>query len=158
MKAPKYEPRSIIDLRFSHETMPDRIYVEMVYQRDKSNCWMYRVISEKCGKVEFMREDEIDKFISKKIAKVYENPVVQDLYKKGFRFCGNSKKDTAFARALKLKPAQYISEIVLVDAFNNDGDNIIGEYGLWVKYNLQITSDAEIDGYQKNADGYLVIK
>lgn len=156
MNAPKYEPRSVIDIRFSHDTMPDRIYVETVYRQDKSNCWMYRVISEKFNKSVYMREDEITKYISRKTAKVYDNPTIQDLYRKGFRFCGNGRKDAVIARALKLKPADYISEIILVDAFDANGNNIIGEYGLWVKYNLQINDNP--DGYQKNPDGYLVIK
>lgn len=155
MNAPKYSVREVIDLRFSHDTMPDRIYIKMVYQKDMSTEWMYHVFSEKKNGYEYMSESQIDKLISKKESKVYENPIIAELYKNGFRFCGNNKKDTAFNRANNMVNANYIKHIILAEAFNSDNQPMPGYLGLWVQYNATIE---EIGQTEKNEAGHYIIK
>ena len=133
---PKYDTGSVVDIRFTHDAMPDRIYIETVYHKDNSNGWIYRVFSEKSGKFIFMRENEI--IPSNRTAKVYENPIIQSLYNDGYRFCGNSKRETAINRASKLKSANYIANVILIDAFDTEGNTLNDQYGLWVRYNYQI--------------------
>ena len=107
MQAPKYNVGDVIDLRFSNATMPDRIRIHMVYMKVGSTEWMYQILSERASNEIYMAESEITKFISKKDSECYNNPMVQDMYKNGFRFCGNSKKDTAFSRANSMVNAKY---------------------------------------------------
>jgi hypothetical protein len=155
MKAPKYDIDSVIDLRFSNNTMPDRIYINMIYMKVGSSEWMYKVLSEKSSNEVYMSESEITKFISKKDSECYKNPVIQDMYKNGFRFCGNNKKDTAFSRANSMVNAKYIKHIILADAFDKDNNPMPGYLGLWVQYNTVIDTDGN---YTKNESGHYIIK
>ena len=141
MNAPKYKAGSVIDIRFSHNTMPDRIYIIMVYQKENSTEWMYQVVSEKSNGITYYTESQIDKYISKKSGKCYETDLVKEMYNNGFRFCGNSKKDTAFNRANSMVNANYIKHIILADALDTDGNPIEGQLGLWVQYNKVIDTD-----------------
>ena len=147
MNAPKYEVKSIIDLRFSRDTMPDRIYIQMVYMKDMSREWMYQVFSEKKNGVIYMPESQIDALISKKEGKCYENEVIKDLYDNGFRFCGNNKKDYAFNRANSMVNANYIKHIILAEAIDKDGNPIPGQLGLWVQYNASIDNNQTHNGH-----------
>lgn len=153
MRKPKYSTRDVIDLRFTHDSMPDRIYINAVYQKDTSTEWMYQVFSEKRNDYIYMAESQIDKVISKKDSKCYENPIIKELYENGFRFCGNNKRDTAFSRANSMVNAKYIKHIILAEAFDKDGSPMPGYLGLWVQYNATISDKTE-----KNKDGYYVVK
>ena len=155
MKAPKYNVGDVIDLRFSNTTMPDRIYINMVYVKIGSTEWMYRVLSEKSSNEIYMSESGITKLISKKDSECYKNPVIQDMYKNGFRFCGNSKKDTAFNRANSMINAKYIKHIILADAIDKDDKPMPGYLGLWVQYNTIID---ESGNHVKNDAGHYIIK
>ena len=73
---------------------------------------------------------------------------------KGFRFCGNSKSDTAINRAKKLHDTEYIKHIVLKDAVDEDGNMIDGSLGLWVQY--QHTIDDEPVLIPREDGGYTV--
>ena len=138
IKAPKYNVKDVIDLRFSNDTMPDRIYIRMVYKRDVGTEWMYEVLSEKASKGIYMTESQIDKLKSNKDGACYQNPMIIDMYKNGFRFCGNSKKDTATNRAHSMIGANYIKHIILADAFDKHNNPMPGYLGLWVQYNTVI--------------------
>lgn len=145
MNIPKFKPGEVIDLRYSRDTMPDRIRINMVYQKFGLTEWTYEVLSEKHNKIMYMREPQIDSMKSKKTAKCYENPLVQKMYKDGFRFCGNSKANTAYNRANSMINANYIKHIVLCDAIGTNGEVIEGSLGLWVQYNTVI-DDNTADG------------
>ena len=153
MRKPKYDVGSIIDLRFTHESMPDRIYINMVYMKDKSTQWMYSAFSERKNDIIYVGESQIDALISKKNAKCYENPMIQELYDNGFRFCGNNKEETAFNRANSMVNAKYIKHIILAEAIDTNGEKMPGYLGLWVQYNATISDKAE-----KSEDGYYIIK
>lgn len=156
---PKYEAGEIIDLRFTRDSMPDRIYVEMVYRKPKSTEWMYRIVSEKSGGIfSYVSESEIDKRVSHKDKKCYEHEIVKQLYSNGFRFCGNSKFETAFNRANNMKCARYIRHIILAEAIDPDGNPIDGELGMWVQYNIVFDDTMAENIPQKNEDGYYHIK
>ena len=141
MDKPKYNIRDVIDLRFNHNSMPDRIYIRMVYMKDKSTEWMYEVFSEKSDCIIYMSESQINMRISKKDGKCYENDMIKGLYRDGFRFCGNNKRDTAISRANNMVNANYIKHIILADALDKDGNEIDGYLGLWVQYNTVIDED-----------------
>lgn len=145
MNVPKYNAGDIIDIRFSHNTMPDRIYIQMVYRKENSVEWMYQVISEKSNGVAYYTESHIDKYISKRDGKCYETDLVKEMYKNGFRFCGNSNRDTAFNRANSMINANYIRHIMLADALDKDGNPIAGQLGLWVQYNKVIDHNLSND-------------
>ena len=155
MKAPKYKVGDVVDLRFSNGTMPDRIYIHMVYMKVGSSEWMYHVLSEKSSRDIYMSESDITKFISKKDSECYKNPIIRDMYKNGFRFCGNNKKDTAFNRANSMVNAKYIRHIILADAIDKDNKPIPGYLGLWVQYNTVIDESGD---YSKNESGHYIIK
>ena len=42
----KYEAGQVVDIRFSNDSMPDRIFIDMVYKKPNSTEWMYNVLSE----------------------------------------------------------------------------------------------------------------
>lgn len=151
MNAPKYNVKDIIDLRFSRDTMPDRIYVRAVYMRDKDTEWMYQVFSEKKNGVINVSESQINALISKKEGKCYDNEVIKELYNNGFRFCGNNKRDYAFNRANNMVNANYIKHIILAEAIDKDGNVIPGQLGLWVQYNASIDDN-------KTHNGHYIIK
>lgn len=153
MNAPKYNISDVIDLRFSNITMPDRIYIQMVYMKDASTEWMYQVFSEKKNGIIFMSESQISKLESKKNSECYNNQLIMEMYKNGFRFCGNNKRNTAFNRARGMVDAKYIKHIILAEALDKDG-NVIPDYlGLWVQYNATIDGD-----YCEQCNGRYVIK
>ena len=156
MNSPRYEAGNVIDLRFTRDTMPDRIYINMVYRKSGSTQWMYEVLSEKSSKVLYMQENDIFKVESQKSAKCYDHEIVKKLYNEGFRFCGNMKEETAFNRANMLKSAIYIKHIILACAISKDGDVIDGQLGLWVMYNTQI--DESTKEINKNEFGMYQIK
>ena len=136
MNAPKYELGKIYDLRFSHEHMPDRIYIKGVSANTDKPYWIYQVYSEvHPWKSIYMTEEDIDKRVSRRSADCYQHPIVQKMYQRGFRFCGNSKEEVAINRANNLKTANYIKHIILCDAVGADGNMLDGELGLWVQYN-----------------------
>lgn len=139
--APKYDAGMVIDIRFTRNSMPDRIYIDTVYMKPASKEWMYSVYSEKSDKYIFMSESQIEKSASKKTAKCYDNEIVIQMYKSGFRFAGNSKSDTALNRAYSMVNAKYIKHIILAEAVGEDGDMLDGQYGLWVQYNNIIDED-----------------
>lgn len=141
----KYNPGDVIDIRFTNCTMPDRIFIQMVYKKSASTEWMYQVLSEQKDDIMFVSESQIDKAISKKDSKCYEHPMVKELYKNGFRFCGNNKEDNAFRRANNMKNAKYIKHIILAEAIDKDGKPIDGYLGLWVQYNTTITGGVKQD-------------
>lgn len=141
MEAPKYDAGNIIDLRFTRSSMPDRIYVKMVYKKAGSTEWMYEVLSEKNNNTIYLSESQIDSIRSKRESKCYEHELVKRMYSDGFRFCGNNKADTAYSRARKMVDAKYIKHIILCDAIGEDGNPIDGYLGLWVQYNMVITDD-----------------
>lgn len=143
MNLPRYEAGSVIDLRFTRDTMPDRIYINMVYRKVGSTQWMYEVLSEKSSKVLYMQESDILKVESQKSAKCYDHEIVKKLYNEGFRFCGNAKEDTAFNRANKLKSANYIKHIIIASAVSPDGHTLDGQLGIWVMYNTQIDENTK---------------
>lgn len=149
MDAPKYDAGSVIDLRFSKDTMPDRLYVEMVYRKPKSTEWMYQVRSEmNNGGMKYMSESQIIKHASHKNSKCYKHEKVKKMYDSGFRFCGNSKSDVAYSRANKYKSANYINHIILTEAIDSDGNIIEDQLGLWVQYRSIIsTTDFTSNGY-----------
>lgn len=151
MKAPKYKAKDVIDIRFSHDRMPDRIYIKMVYMKDMSTEWMYQVFSEKKNDIIYMPESQIDANISNKSCKCYENEVIKELYNNGFRFCGNDKRDTAFNRANNMINANYIKHIILAEAIDRDGNPIPDYLGLWVQYNTTIDD-------QQMRNGHYIIK
>ena len=153
MDAPRYSVKEVIDLRFSNTTMPDRIYVQMVYMKDNSTEWMYQVFSEKSNGIVYMSESQIGKLESKRDSGCYNNAVVSELYKNGFRFCGNNKRDTAFNRANGMVSAKYIKHIILADAVNKDGQPMPDHLGLWVQYNATIERDSA-----PNSSGHYIIK
>lgn len=146
MSTPKYNPGDIIDLRFTNNSMPDRIYISMVYKKNGSTEWMYEVLSEKNDRTVYMAESQIDKIKSKKESKCYEHELIQKMYNSGFRFCGNNKAETAHNRANKMTSAKYIKHIILCDAIDENGDVIDGYLGLWVQYNTVITNCHNDDG------------
>ncbi len=156
MNSPKYEAGSVIDLRFTRDTMPDRIYINMVYRKVGSKQWMYEVLSEKSDGVLYMQENDIFKVESQKKAKCYDNEIVKKLYSEGFRFCGNMKETTAFNRANTLKSANYIKHIILANAISQDDYEIDDHLGLWVMYNTQI--DENTKEINKNESGMYQIK
>lgn len=139
--APKYEAGMVIDIRFTRNSMPDRIFIDMVYQKAKSTEWMYNVYSEKSDKYIFMSESQIEKSASHKTAKCYEHEVVQQMYESGFRFAGNNKAETAMNRAYSMVNAKYIKHIILAEAIGEDGSKMDGYLGLWVQYNNVIEAD-----------------
>lgn len=153
MNAPKYELGQIYDLRFSKDYMPDRIYIKGISADTSRPEWTYQVYSEvRPWKSIYMTEDEIDKRISKKSRNCYNHPIVKNLYGRGFRFCGNSKEDTAINRANNLKDANYIKHIILCDAVDQDGNILEGQLGLWVQYNRTF------DIVEKDEDGFINVK
>ena len=156
MNSPKYEAGSVIDLRFTRDIMPDRIYVNMVYRKVGSTQWMYEVLSEKNSKVLYMQEKDITRVESQKSSKCYDHEIVKKMYSEGFRFCGNTKEDTAFNRANKLKSANYIKHIILANALSPDGYTLDGQLGVWVMYNTQI--DENTKEINKNEFGMYQIK
>lgn len=141
MTASKYDPGCVLDLSFKSGRMPDRIFIDLVYCRYGSKEWMYKVYSEMNDEYCYIGESEIDKRISDKSAKCYDNKIIIDMYKQGFRFAGNNKSETAFNRARRLQEADYIKNIVLLDAIDKDGNNIQGQLGLWVRYANPIDDD-----------------
>lgn len=143
MGEPKYAAGSVIDTTFGGNKMPDRLYIDMVYMKPKSRCWMYEVLSEKNNKVMYIPEIDIERNESKRTAKCYDNEVVKKMYEDGYRFCGNMNNDTAFKRADSMKNANYIKHIMLCDAVDTDGNIIDGKLGLWVMYNRVINNNGE---------------
>lgn len=141
MDAPKYDVGNVIDLRFSRDTMPDRIYINMVYKKVGSTEWIYEALSEKNNRVIVLPESQISNLESKKESKCYEHELIQRMYRDGFRFCGNNKSETARIRALNMVDARYIKHIILCDAIGTDGNPIDGYLGLWVQYNTVINND-----------------
>lgn len=141
MKAPKYELKTIIDLRFSNTEMPDRIFIRMAYIKDTSKGWWYEVFSEKKDGIIYISESDINRLISKKDDACYDNPIIKELYENGFRFCGNYKRDTAINRANSMKDARYIKHIILAEAINKDGMTLPDYLGLWVQYNATLSDN-----------------
>ena len=139
--APKYDAGMVIDIRFSSNSMPDRIFIDTVYHKASGKEWMYSVYSEKSDKYIFMSESQIENRESKKTAKCYEHEVVQQMYENGFRFAGNNKAETALNRAYGMVNAKYIKHIILSEAIGEDGNKINGYLGLWVQYNNIIEAD-----------------
>lgn len=139
--APKYDVGMVVDIRFTRNSMPDRIYIDTVYMKPMSKEWMYSVYSEKSDKYIFMSESQIERSASKKTAKCYENEVVIQMYKSGFRFAGNSKSNTALNRAYGMVNAKYIKHIILAEAVDENGDMLEDQLGLWVQYNNVIGED-----------------
>jgi hypothetical protein len=132
---PKYHVGDVIDIRYSKDELPNRIVVYMVYFKDGCQEWMYQCYSEKnYNKLVYLTESYIDKLKSRKTAKCYEHPMIQDLYKKGYRFCGNGKEETMRHKAISLQSAKYISNIILCDAISKNGELVDGELGLWIRY------------------------
>lgn len=138
MNTPKYDLSNVIDLRFSRDTMPDRIYIHAVFMKESDVEWMYKVYSEKSNGYITLPESHINKFISKKDKPCYNNEVIKELYENGFRFCGNYKKDTAVNKANSMVSANYIKHIMLVEAFDKNGSIMPDNYGIWVQYNAPI--------------------
>ena len=155
MPAPKYNVGDIIDLRFTNGTMPDRIYIHLVYMKVGSTEWMYHVLSEKASKNIYMSESDITKFVSTKEAKCYNNPVIKDLYDNGYRFCGNYKRDTAFNKAHSMMNAGYIKHIILAEAVSHENNPLPDYLGLWVQYNTVIDTNKFVE---KNKSGHYIIK
>lgn len=136
MEAPKYELGHVYDLRFSKEHMPDRIYIKGISTETGKPYWIYQVYSEvHPWKSIYMTEQDIDARVSYKSRNCYQHPIVQQMYQRGFRFCGNSAEQTAVNRANNLKEAKYIAHIILCDAVDADGNMLEGQLGLWVQYN-----------------------
>ena len=90
----KYEAGQVVDIRFSNDSMPDRIFIDMVYKKPNSTEWMYNVLSEKKNGYTYMSESQISRLESKKTSKAYDNDIVKEMYEKGYRFCGNSNTET----------------------------------------------------------------
>lgn len=149
MTKPKYEAGKIIDLRFTRESMPDRIYIHMVYRKPRSTEWMYQVFSEKNNGIIYLGESQIAKLESKRTAKCYEHDIVKSMYESGFRFCGNSNENKAYERANGMKYAGYIKHIVLRDAVDENGEYVDGQLGLWVMYNSVIDNINSDGGYHQ---------
>lgn len=141
MDKPLYEPGNVIDFRFTRENMPDRVYISLVYRGVTSDEWMYQCWSEKSGMKIYLSESDISKRKSKKTSKCYTHPLVLEMMSAGFRFCGNSKADTAINRAKKLLDADYIKHIVLRNAVDQDGNFLKGNLGLWVQYQHTIADE-----------------
>ena len=55
----KYEAGQVVDIRFSNDSMPDRIFIDMVYKKPNSTEWMYNVLSEKKNGYTYMSESQI---------------------------------------------------------------------------------------------------
>lgn len=140
MDAPKYSAGQVIDLRFTRNSMPDRIYITMVYMKPSSICWMYRVESEMRSGIIYMRETDIDRRASKKQANCYSNDTIISMYQYGFRWCGNYTEKICINRAKILSSANYIKNIIICDAIDKDGNIIDGYKALWVRYNIAIDS------------------
>lgn len=136
----KYEAGQVVDIRFSNDSMPDRIFIDMVYKKPNSTEWMYNVLSEKKNGYTYMSESQISRLESKKTSKAYDNDIVKEMYEKGYRFCGNSNTGTCEKRARKLVDANYIKHIVLRSAVGSDGNIIPNQMGLWVQYNTVINN------------------
>lgn len=151
--APKYEAGQIIDIRFSSQTMPDRIFINMVYKKPNSPEWMYYVLSERKSDYIYMSESQISKYESKKTSKAYDHNIVKEMYASGYRFCGNSKSDTCRNRADKLLNANYIKHIVLRSAVDDNGNIMPDNLGLWVQYRTVID-----EGYYDISDDYMQLK
>lgn len=99
MEAPKYELGHVYDLRFSKEHMPDRIYIKGISTETGKPYWIYQVYSEvHPWKSIYMTEQDIDARVSHKSKECYQHPIVQQMYQRGFRFCGNSAEQTAVNR------------------------------------------------------------
>lgn len=145
--APKYKAGQVVDIRFSNQTMPDRIYICMVYKKPNSPEWMYHALSERKSDYIFMNESQISKYESEKTSKAYDHKIVKEMYAAGYRFCGNNRSDTCKKRAEKLLNANYIKHIVLRSAVGSDGEIIPDYLGLWVQYRTVID-----DGYHVKDD------
>jgi hypothetical protein len=141
MNTPKFNIKDVIDLRFSKDNMPDRIYIHAIFIKESDTEWMYKVLSEKSNGYITLPESYINKFFSKKERPCYDNEVVKELYDNGFRFCGNYKKDTAINKANSIKSANYIKHIILAEAIDKNGNPMVGYLGLWVQYNTIISNE-----------------
>lgn len=142
MTKPKYCIGQIIDLshRKCDDKLPNRIYISMIYMKDGSKQWMYKVMSEKGG-LGVVSEDWITKRKSSRKSKCYKHGVVISMYSRGFRFCGNYSDSDVKDIALGIKSAEYIKNIVLFDAIDKDGNTLDGYKGIWIRYNINIGSD-----------------
>ena len=139
---PKYNVGQIIDLSYRkcNDKLPDRIYISMIYMKDGSEQWMYKVMSEKGG-LGAVSEDWITKRKSSKKSKCYKHSVVVSIYSRGFRFCGNYPDSDVKGITSSIKSAEYVKNIVLFDAIDRDGNILDGYKGIWVRYDINIGSD-----------------
>ena len=150
VNAPIYHAGDIIDIAIAKTGMPDRLYVNMVYMKDKSTEWMYAVESERTANTLFCSESQLVECASKKDDYCYETDAVKEMYEAGYRFCGNASKEKAYARAKNLAKSHNIKHVVLRNAIDKDGTELLTEYGIWVQYNVSFRDVAN--------DGKIVVK
>jgi hypothetical protein len=153
---PLYNPGSVIDLGHKFgEHMPNRIKINMVYQKENSPCWMYEVFSEMHNGATYLKEDDIAYRISQQTSSCYDLDIIKKRYKRGYRFCGNYGDFIAKSKAEKMKDMKEISSIVLYPAIDKNGKKMKKDmYGLWVKYNTSISNT----GFVECEDEGIIIK
>jgi hypothetical protein len=150
MTIPVYCPGSIIDIGHKYgEQMPNRIVIDAVYQKKRSNGWLYWVFSEMHNNYTYMSESMIDHRVVggcdvNEYPKEYRNR-----YKKGYRFCGDYPNFIAQDKAIKMRDQKEIVSVVLYPSLDRDGGKLRDYYGLWIKYNTTIYDDGTIYSYNK---------
>lgn len=151
---PLYNPGSVIDLGHKFgERMPNRIKINMVYQKDGSPCWMYEVLSEMHNGATYLKEDDITEKLSRQTSACYKLDIIKNRYKRGYRFCGNYGDFIARDKAEKMKDMKEILSIILYPAIDKSGKKMKKDmYGLWVKYNTSISDT----GVVEHDDGIII--
>lgn len=146
VELPKFNAGDIIDLSYlradvskvnvsgHYMLLSDRIMINAVYRKVESTQWMYHVDSEAANGYLYMTEEEIEHKQCSKNRPCYKNKMVKNLYKNGYRFCGNHECRLAVDFAKFAKNMKQIDSVVVCKAISGGGDIIRDEYGVWVKY------------------------
>ena len=142
---PSFHVGQVLDLRYIND-MPDRVRISTVYMKETSAEWMYYVLSEQSNGYMYISQSQITSYLSKHDAKCYENNMVRELYRCGFRFVKNiPDNDKAISiETRKLEKLYEVANIIVAPGIYPNGDVANNKCGVWVRYNTVITLDGDI--------------
>lgn len=143
---PLFECGEIIDIRdgnVMHVRMPDRVGIEAVYRKTKSNDWLYYVLSEQSNKYVYMSQKKLYGSQSKRTAECYKDKIVTTLYDNGFRFVSNESGDKLDKLLKTLSNMSEIKSVITVNPAIYPNGTYADEHikGVWVKYNITISNN-----------------
>lgn len=139
--SPKFMPGEVIDLSYKSNNLPNRIFIKRVRMDVSDKGWMYDILLENSGDTTAVEESFIEERMTHKLAKVYSEPYVLDLYSQGFRFAGNYDESEALKIAKSLKGNSSLLNIQIHPAFYPSGLEWKSKRAIWIRYHQIILDD-----------------